>query len=207
MAPKKKGLPETTVTKEINPGIIGLAKRALRLRSVISNLTAEMDQKKEALVNECATVRKAEEAKGEYIGLIRITDPDITPCQIQYKMTGGALALEEGETLDRLFGAGRPMLFEKDVVVTGCIDPDALIAEMRAQGKNPWDFLEIHVKKDMDKIVATSAHVTKEEAYLPKKDFLATLNDIKHTLVAEAKEYINKYLAQVLKPTVDLGKK
>jgi hypothetical protein len=208
MATKKKGLPEITVSAPDHSNIVRKAKEALAFRSQLADLTAKEAESKEAVANLAKIIRIAEEAdQNNYIGLIRITDPDMTPCQVQFKMSGGALALEEEDTLNAHFGAGRPLLFEKDMVVTGVINPDALIAEIRARGQNPWDVLEIKVKKNLDQMVATSEHVTKEEAYLPKEGFLATLNEIKHTLGDKAKEYVTRYLIQVLKPTVDLGKK
>jgi len=208
MAAKKKALPEISVGAPEHADLVQLAKDALALRSQIAELTSRETEAKKAIAEKAGLIRTVEEtAKGNYVGLIRITDADQTPSQVQFKVTGGALALEEGTALDEMLGSARPMLFEKDVAVTGVTNPDALIAEIRARNMNPWDFLDISVKKNLDRSVADSVHVTKEEAYLPKEGFLATLNEVKHTFDDKAKEYLKAYLAQVLKPAVDLGKK
>jgi hypothetical protein len=199
----KKGLPEITVN---TPEIISKAKEALEIRRQLADLTARETAVKKDLAD-LATVARVTEETNQYIGLVRIVDESITPCQVQFKITGGALALEEGPVLDQHFGAGRPMLFERDVVITGAVNPDALIAEIRARNQNPWDYLELKVKKGLDRALADSPNVTKEEAFLPKEGFLATLNEIKHTFSQEAKSYISQFLAVVLKPAVDLGKK
>jgi hypothetical protein len=83
----------------------------------------------------------------------------------------------------------------------------ALILELTAQGKNPFDFLDISVKKDMDVVLADSKNVATSEAILPKKDFLCTLQDVKASLSVDAKAFTKYYLDEALKPRVILGTK
>lgn len=204
----KKALPEISVDKVRSPALVLNAKEALQFRAEIASLEDQLAAVKKNMADLAEGIRHKEAAdNGQYIGLVRIVDPDQSPVQVQFKVQGGALELSEGESLDHYFKASRPMLFEKDLVVTGITDPDALIKEFRDRGANPWDILELKVKKDLDRAVGSSPHVIKEEAYLPKEGFLATCNEVMHTWADGAKAYMAKYLAQVLNPVVDLGKK
>jgi hypothetical protein len=204
----KKALPEISVDKVRSSALVLNAKESLRLRAEIASLEDQLAAAKKNMADLAEVIRHKEETeKDKYIGLVRIIDPDQSPVQVQFKIQGGALALSDGDTLDHYFKSSRPMLFEKDLVVNGITDPDALIKEFRDRGANPWDVLELKVKKDLDRAVASSPHVVKEEAYLPKEGFLATCNEVMHTWEEGAKAYMAKYLVQVLNPVVDLGKK
>jgi hypothetical protein len=204
MATKKKALPEMSVS---SGEIVQMAKELLSARAQLSELTTKETELKKQIADLASIIRANEEAsKGNYIGLIRITDADQTPSQVQFKMCGGTLAPSDLPSLDGHFGSARPMLWEKDVTV-GVINPDSLITEIRDRNQNPWDFLDIKVKKGLDRSLADSPNVTKEEVYAPKEGFLATCNEVKHTFTPEAKEYLRVYLETVLRPAVDVGKK
>ena len=122
-------------------------------------------------------------------------------------MENGALAVDEGKNLDMLYGTARPLLFQKERVVNEIVDPMALIKELIDAGKNPFDYIDIAVRKGMDHVLVESKNVTSGEAYLPKEGFLNTLNEIKNTLSDNAKTYTKEYLNNTLKPRVVLGTK
>lgn len=208
MAKSKKSLPEVVVSKQSHPELVEITRKALSLRSQIAALETDEKAAKVRIAELAEGVRRKEEReKSNYVGLVKITDEGMAPAQVQHKMTSAALAITEGETLDHHFNSARPMLWEKDMVVTGVSDPDALLTELRAKGQNPWDLLELKVKSGVDRALESSSNVIKEEAFLPMEGFLATLNEIKHTFTPEAKEYLSKYLETVLKATVSLGHK
>jgi hypothetical protein len=208
MAKSKKSLPEISVNAQTHPELVAVTKRALNLRSQIAELETQEKTSKARIAELAEGVRRTEEReKSNYIGVVKITDEEMAPAQVQHKMCNAALAITEGETLDHHFTSARPMLWEKDMVITGISNPDALLTELREKGQNPWDLLELKVKTGVDRALESSPNVIKEEAFLPVEGFLATLNEIKHTLSPEAKEYLSKYLETVLKVTVSLGHK
>jgi hypothetical protein len=209
MAKSKKALPEITVTKVTNAGLVAKAAEALALRTRIAELTAQETELKKALADAAVIVRRTEEGKGNYIGLVKITDAEQSTVQVQFKIQNGALRVEpESEaTLLAHYGSARPLFFEKDVVITSIPDPDALIADLKAKGQNPWDLLELKVKPGVDRALASSPHIIKDEAFLPVEGFLATSNEMKHTFSKEAKAFHTEYLERVLKPAVSLGNK
>ena len=208
MAKSKKGLPEITVTKDTNPTIVDWAKKALALRAQISELQTQEDDLKTKIASQAGVIRVGEETvKNNYIGLVKVVDEGQSASQVQFKICNGGLAETEGPVLDGHFGSVRASLFEKDYAVQNILNPDALIADMKARGQNPWDFLNLSVKPNLDRAFKDSTHVTVDQAFLPVEGFLATLNEIKHTLTSEAKTYIAKYLLACLKPSVSLGHK
>jgi hypothetical protein len=210
MATKKKPLPEISVGAPQHADLVNLAKEALTLRSQLAALTTRETEVKKQIAEKASAIRVHEErVKGNFVGLVRVTDAGQTPCQIQFKMCGGALAIEDEATLDTLFGSARTSLWERDVAAQDIINPDGAIAECVNRGQNPWDYLDIKVKKDLDRNFIGSPNVTMVEAFLPKEGFLATCNETKHTFPNKEKaaEYLAAYTEQVLKPAVDLGKK
>jgi hypothetical protein len=208
MAKSKKGLPEITITKDTHPTLVMLAREALALRAQISEIQTKEDTLKTQIAEQAGVVRAGEESnKTNYVGLVKVVDEGQSASQVQFKVCSGGLAETEGPVLDGHFGSARTMLFEKDYAVQSIIDPEALIADMKAKGQNPWDYVDLTVKKDLDRAFKDSPHVTVDQAFLPVEGFLATLNEIKHTLTPEAKTYIAKYLAACLKPAVSLGHK
>jgi len=207
MATKKKGLPEFTVNKDSHPEIVAAAKEALDLRSQIADLETKEKAARARVAELGKQIRLAEQGKGNYIGIVKITDTDMTPVQVQHKMSDAALDLEEGPTIDHHFGAARPMLWDKDIAITGVSNPDALLQECRDKNLNPWDLVTLTVKPGVDRTFTESPNVVKKEAYLPIEGFLATINEVKNSLGPEAKIYLHKYLEAVLKATVSAGHK
>ena len=203
----KKSLPEFLVNNKNNPALVTVTKEALDLRSQIADLETQEKVAKTKMSEQATTIRAAEEAKGNYIGVVKVTDEGMNPSQIQFKMTNAAIDIEQGPTLDAHFNAARPMLWSRDMVVTAITNPTALIEEMTARGQNPWDYLEVRVKPGLDANFRSSPNVVKGEAYLPVEGFLTTVNEFKHTFSAEAKEFLKEYLKEVLKTSVSLGHK
>jgi len=204
MAAKKKSLPEHSTT---NPELVTLAKTALELRNKISLLEADLATAKKDLGDKAKELRATEEAGGNYVGLIRIADGEQSPCQVQFKIMNGSLAITDKAKLDDFLGAASGLLFAKDSAVDEIIDPAALIAWLVAKGIDPWTVLELKVKKDMDAIVLECPSLTKVEAMMPREGFLATCNEFVHTFSENAKTFLKNYLVKVLSVAVDLGKK
>ena len=206
MAAKKKALPEIKVSAPEYQPLVDQVKKALDLRAQIAALSTEETEAKKGIADQAKAIREAEEAKGNYIGLVRVTDEDQSPGQIQFKIAGQcAVAVEDLPALDTFFGSARVMLFEKDVAIESILDPLALIKEIQDRGQDPLDFLDIKVKKGLDRALADSPNVVKVEAYLPKEGFLATINEIANTFTDSAKEWVKNYLAKVLSTAVNLG--
>ena len=209
MAAKKKALPEIAVGAPQHADLVRLAKDALAVRAQIADLTTREIELKKQIAEKASVIRVHEEqANGNYVGCVRITDADQSPCMVQFKMCGGALDLDQEANLDALFGSARTMLWDRDAAVQDVINPAGVIAECQGRGQNPWDYLDVKVKKGLDRAFLGSSNVTMVEAFLPKEGFLATCNDTKHTFPKkEATEFLAAYTLQALKPAVDLGKK
>jgi hypothetical protein len=206
---KKKPLPEINIDSGV---LVDEARKAIHARSEKAQAETEEKDAKKKMAEEAEKIRaKCLEDSEGYIGLIRVTSKtqEIPPTRVEFRMSNGALDINEKGKLDEMFGASRPLLFGREKVITEILDPDKLIEQMKAAGKNPWDFLTLSVKSNMDRVVDDAADktVVSQEAYLPKSGFLATLDDIAHTLADKAKEYVKAYLAKTLKPSVVIGSK
>jgi len=204
MAAKKKALPDYSTS---DAALVALAKSALETRNKISLLEAELATAKKDLGDKAKLLRESKETEGNYIGLIRIVEGEQSPCQVQFKILNGSLAITDKAMLDEFLGTASGLLFAKDSAVDEIIDPAQVIAWLVAKGIDPWTVLELKVKKDMDAIVLECPHLTKVEAMMPREGFLATCNEYVHTFSANAKEFLKKYLVKVLSVAVDLGKK
>jgi len=214
----KKALPSISVNEKTHTELATIAKEAQDNRARLNDLTTTEGQLKTDLSELTDGIRVAEQANGNYIGVVKITNEDSATVQVQYKLSSAGkdaegnmvrkgFAVDQLPTLEHFYGSSRPLLFEKTLEVTEITDPDALIAEIRARGQNPWDVLDIKLKKSLDRAVADSPNVTKAEMYMPKDGLLATLNEVADTLTPEAKEFTNNYLNIMLKPAVNLGLK
>jgi hypothetical protein len=206
---KKKGLPETVVTADQNPGLIAKAKEALRLRAQIAELEAQETALKKSIAEEANALRKREETtKGQYIGNVKIVDGDQQSSQVQFKIMASLVSLgpDQEATLDHHYGSGRALLFGKHMVGT-IVDHIALWDELRAQNKNPLDLLDVKIKSGLDRAFSGSPNVTFEEFFLPVEGFLATSNELSPSWGPDTKKYHGAYLDTVLKPNVSLGHK
>jgi len=199
-----KKLPEISVS---DGQIVQAAKEMSQCRARIATLEEQQSKAESRIKDNADAVRHSEQNKNNYIGLIRVVDESIQPTRVEFRIgKSSALALSEEKKLDGLFGAKRPLLFERDKVITQITDPGALIDELKARGNNPWDYLDIKVKPGLDRALADSKNVIVDEAFLPKKGFLETLNDMVGTLKAEAVTYVREYLDRVLSTHVVMTK-
>ena len=204
---KKCTLPEITVN---TGGIVEDAKKAMQARAKVAEHQKQEDDAKSSITESALFIRVEQEARQNYIGKIVITAEDFPPvrCEFRTDKAKAALDVTQEKELDRMFGPARPLLFSKEVVVTAITDPNALIAQLKKEGKNPWDYLSIGVKKGMDGIIAqTKECVISKEGLIPQEGYLNILNDIQKGLSEEAKTFIHEYLKSVLNPTVVLGTK
>jgi hypothetical protein len=159
------------------------------------------------MIVEADAIREDQFNKGEFVGVIKVISDDIPATRVEFRRNNGALDINEMATLDKVFGGLRPQLFEKAKVVRDIITPQALIDGMRKAGLNPWDYLEIKTKTNMDDIVSQYPGCTTDEAILPKKGLLARLKENATILSDEAKSWIKVYLDKALKTTPVLGTK
>jgi hypothetical protein len=201
MAEKK--LPEINIAEG---QIVLEAAQLVQARAEKAILETKEKNLKASIEVQAAAVRDEKLDKGEIVGLIRLTTEQM-PVQVQFKIDSkkAALDLSDEETLDDLFKGARPLLFGKDKIVTEITGPEELLAAMKASGRNPWDFLKLTVKENMDEVVASYPNVISNETFMPKTGFLATLHDIWRTLSEEAIEYVKTYVKEVIKPSVVVG--
>jgi hypothetical protein len=205
-ATKKPGLPEHTVS---TGDIVDYAKKAIDARTQVARYTTDEKDAKENIETEAIQIREQEEAKN-YIGKINITSKDFPPIRVEFKTDKGkaALDLSQEPELDRMFGASRPLLWGRETIVTAITNPDALIAKLKSEGKNPGDYLTFGVKKGMDGIIAQyKDSVISQEALVPQEGYLNVLNETRKGHSEETQAFTSVYLNNVLKPTVVLGTK
>jgi hypothetical protein len=204
MASKKTDTPEINVDKGV---IVGFAKEALEARAEAAEYTTIEKQNSELIAKHSEILRQEEIARDQYIGIIRITAENQAPVRVEFRMENCALDVSEEANLNAIYGAQRPVIFQREKIVNEIIDPLALVQELVDAGKNPFDYLDLSVRKGMDHVIVESKNVTSGEAFLPKEGFLGKLNEIKHTMSPEAKEYTKNYLQGAIKPRVVLGTK
>jgi len=197
---KKVGLPDITVD---TPVMVTEARACVEARTKVTEYT-NVEKKHSSTLSELASSKRKEEAnKDNYIGIVRVNEKDIPLVRIEMRMEGGALDVEEEENLNALYGATRTLLFQREKVVNEILDPMALIEELKNNGLNPFDYLDLKVRVGMDHILTPYQQiVTSSEAFLPKEGFLNTLNEINNTLSEDAKTYTRAYLDGSLKPRV-----
>jgi hypothetical protein len=204
MASKKSNVPE----KSIDTGeLVELAMKALTARSKAAEYTTQEKAASEEIGKKAEHERREEINRGNYIGMIRVTGDKQTPIRIEFRLDNGALDVTEEANLDALYKGSRPVLFKREKIVTEITDPLALIQELIAEGKNPFDFLELKVRDGMDHAVVDSKNLTTAEAFLPTEGFLTTIEGIKSSLSDDAKTFTKNYLETALKPRVVLGTK
>jgi hypothetical protein len=207
---KTKTKPEVSIDKE-HPDFAGLvdrAKQASDIRIRLAGLQTEEKKAKKYIEIDAKTVRESELKKGNYVGLIRVIDDSLPPVRIEFRNNGKCLDVGQEQELDRLFGASRPLIFKREKVVTDILDPEKVIADLKAAGKNPWDFIKIDIKDNQDSVVAENTDgVKSDEGFVGQKDMLSTLNNIGDTLTQEAQDFIKEYLEHTLDTKVVLGTK
>lgn len=204
MALKKAITPEISIDKGL---IVGFAKKALEARAEAAEYTTIEKQQSELIAKHGELLRQEEITRDMYIGVVRITAENQAPVRVEFRLENCALDVSEEANLSAIYGPQRPVIFQREKIVNEIIDPLALVQEIIAAGKNPFDYLDLSVRKGMDHVIVESKNVTSGEAFLPKEGFLGKLNEIKHTMSAEAKEYTKNYLMGAIKPRVVLGTK
>jgi hypothetical protein len=204
MSEARKKLPEISVS---TGPIVEQAKKMAGYRVQIAALQEKEDEANDRVKLAAIGIRESEAESKNFIGLIRIIPTDTPPLRCEFRIAkNSALDVSEEPKLDALFGAQRPLLFGREKVINEITDPSALIEELKLQGKNPWDYLDLKVKPGLDRAVADSKNVIAGEAFMPKKNFLETLNDIAGRLGTEALTYVKEYLSSVLSPVVAMTK-
>jgi hypothetical protein len=199
-------LPEVNVNK---CELVDTARQALAIAAQIADLETQLKECKKKMIGSAVIERLAALDKSRYIGLVRVTAEDMPASRVEFKTcAAAALAVEQEDVLDGFLGAARPLVFSRTQVITEITDPEQVVTELKKAGKNPWDFLSLSVKSGMDGVVAAHTEgVISAECFLPTKDWLASLNNIVHTLSEGAKKFIAEYLLKALTPSVVLGSK
>lgn len=205
MATKKKPSPSE---HNVDTGeIVEEASKALDARAQVAEFTT-VEKHHAGNVGQLAEgLRQAGYEREHFIGVVRITSKDQSPVRVEFRLENGALNITEEANLNAIYGSSRPLLFGREKIVTEIINPLELLQELVNAGKNPFDYLDLSVKKGMDHALIDSGHVTTAEAILPRDGFLDTLNDIKSTMSTDAKTYTKNYLNGAVKPRVVLGTK
>jgi len=202
---KSTALPEHTIT-DTEDSLSKYALSALEARERVNEATADEKEQKDQIAKDASTLRTNMADNDNIIGKVVISPPDQTAVRVEFRINNGSLDIDEMDKLDKLFESARPELFEKAEVVDKVTDPDELIVALTKAGLNPWDYLDINVKKNMDKIIIDKGKgITKAEAILPLKGILAKLPTLIKNFSEEAKIYIRAYLKQALSPIVVLG--
>lgn len=204
MASKKSNAPEKNID---NGELVELAKKALDARSKAAEFTTQEKAASEEIGKKAEHDRREEIGRGNYIGIIRITGESQSPIRVEFRLENGALNVSEEANLDALYMGSRPVLFKREKIVTEITNPLTLIQDLIANGKNPFDYLKLSVREDMDHALVDSKHVISAEAFLPTDGFLNTIDGIKSSLSEEAKTFTKNYLEGALKPRVVLGTK
>ena len=206
-AKKSTALPEHTITDE-EDSLSKYALSALEARERVNESATDEKEQKNLIAKGASTLRTNMAANDKIIGKIVISPPDQAAVRVEFRVNNGSLDINEMDKLDKLFEGARPELFEKAEIVDKITNPDDLIIALTKAGLNPWDYLDINVKKNMDKIIIDKGiGITKAVAILPKRGLLAALPSLINRFSEEAKIYIREYLKQALKPTVVLGTK
>lgn len=207
MPKKKTTLPEHIISRE-SEVLAKQAKNALNEREQVNYHTGEEKEWKEKIAVNSRALREILIDGDEIIGKITIAPPNQTAVRVEFRINNGSMDMDELENLDKLFEAARPELFEKAEIVESIADPSALIEALRNEGLDPWDYLNLTVKKNMDKIIIDKgAGINTADAVLPRQGFMAKLPDLWKRFSEEAKIYTKKYLTLALEPVVVLGTK
>ena len=203
-----KTLPEHTITDQANE-LSKNAKELLKIREVAKDCANEERGLKKKITEFSRGFRVAKLSKDEVIGKITVAPQGQQSIRVEFRINNGSLDVEEMDNLDALFEGARPDLFEKVTIVDKIVNQTPLIDALVNAGLNPWDYLDIRVKPDMDQIIIDKAEgfIDTAEAILPKKSFLATLSEMYTNLSKSAKTYVSKYLEAALSPTVVVGTK
>ena len=201
-------LPEIIINTD---PIVATTREALSARASKAQYELAEKTAKERLATLASDLRVEQANVDNYIGIIRVVQPEGTeempPVRIEFKMAikDSALKITELDTVDSLFGALRPQLWEATKIVTDIHSPQALYDSLKEAGMNPFDYLNVSVKDGMDNIVAQHQGVTTIESLMPKTGFLARLQEFGKNLSDDAKYYIRRYLERALSSAVTLG--
>jgi hypothetical protein len=162
-----------------------------------------------AIVTQTETILATEADNDNFVGLVHLKSPELNlPVRIEMRLDGGALDAAEEPILAQHFGKDRPALFELVEVVDMIASPTDLLAALTAAGVNPWDYLDLKVKKDKDAVVIEKSKgtgISTAKAFLPREGFLALLNKVSKRVSAGARDYLKAYVKQAFKPTVVVG--
>lgn len=184
------------------------ARELFSVRKQIASLQEREKAIKKQIVSKASILRVEKTASKEFIGMVRIVGDGVPACRVDFKMGTCPIDVDQEGTLDSMYGASRPLLFSREKRVTDIINPAQVILDLENSGKNPWDYLEMRVKNNMDTIVSdSSTEVITSEAFLPVKGFLAKLNGVAQGLKDSTIEYTKGLLESALKPAVVASKK
>lgn len=211
MPRKVEPLPE----KSLNSGQAAeVAAKLAEVHGKLAEFQTEEKNLKEQLAALIDTDRRAELNRNNYVGLYRITPEGVAPTRVEFRLESRgkvdkrAIAVDQEQLLTNMFGANKAVLFEKCCAISEVTDPVKVIQDLVAKGLSPNSVLEITIKEGHEKTVseATDA-VVAHQAFLPRRGFLSTLNDIKAQIIDQTRNWINQYLNATLSKKVCPGTK
>lgn len=201
-----KGLPEVNVTGGV---LVDESVRYVKTRAEKAALESQEKAIKAKLESESEALRAEKLKAKEVVGLIRITNEQgQAPVRVEFRTTDkAALDLSEEDQLNQIFQAVKPVLFQREKVVTAINNYEDLIADLKAKSIDPNTVLDFKVKTGMHGVLSGCKGVDTAEAITPRDEFLANLKENAHLISDDGWKYLTEYLAVALKPTAVAGTK
>ena len=184
-----------------------ILEKLLENKKLSDHYSALEQNDRKDLKQYCSDYREGLLNEKKVIGTVNVNDSSV---RVEFRFKNGALSIDQEELLKKHFGNDFEGLFERGQVVTNIPKPSEMLADMEKAGINPWEYLELRVKKDMDSPFigrVDKQYYSYAEAFLPRKTFMACLATIIKNLGQEAVEFVREYLSKALDPSVVIRKK
>ena len=203
----------------INTGdIVNEAAELVQVKAEKAKLEAREEELRNLIADKAIALRDEKMNAGEFVHMIRIINerlPVSVSFRVDNKEAKGTSIIPE--TFEHKLGDTVNILFGKSVVTDGCVPPaegaavgsveESLLADMRTDNRNPWDFLELFVKKGMHEIMAGYPQINSDALYMPREEFLAKCQAYWNSLKPEGQDLLKEYVKTVVKPTVGASAK
>jgi hypothetical protein len=213
MATPAKKLPEVVISDgqlvDDAAEFIRLKAEQARIDKQISDLTATMR-------TQAISFRDTQLDQGEVVGLIKIIKDDQPSVQVQFRIDSSKAELDiaDAPEIDDLFKDGAEVLFGTSTILGGLKSSlegekagsveEGLLSAMKADNRNPWDFLKLVPKDCFTSICTQYPQVRVSKRVMPKDGFLANLKSLWKVLCPEAIEYVKEYVKGAIFPSVSI---